>query len=34
MEKLNEETRKVMEIRFGKDSIIGLATVNNGMPEV
>ena len=33
MEKLNEETRKVMEIRFGKDSIIGLATVNNGIVE-
>ena len=34
MEKLNAETKKVMDERFGKDSIIALATVEEGMPAV
>ena len=34
MEKLNAETNKVMDERFGKDSIIALATVEEGMPAV
>ena len=34
MEKLNEKTRQIMNERFGKDSIIALATVENGIPYV
>ena len=34
MEKLNAETKKIMDERFGKDSIIALATVEDGMPAV
>ena len=34
MEKLNSESRKIMEERFGKDSIIALATTENGLPSV
>ncbi|MBQ6995387.1 MAG: pyridoxamine 5'-phosphate oxidase family protein [Lachnospiraceae bacterium] len=34
MEKLNAETKKVMDERFGKDSIIALATVEEGTPAV
>lgn len=34
MEKLSLETKKIMIERFAKDSIIALATVENGMPSV
>ena len=34
MEKLNEESRKLMEERFGQDTIIALATIENEMPSV
>ncbi len=34
MEKLNAEMKKIMDERFGKDSIIALATVEDGMPAV
>lgn len=34
MEKLNEEVEKIMMERFGKDSLIALATVRNGVPSV
>lgn len=34
MEKLNETIGKQMEERFGKDSLIALATVEEGMPHV
>lgn len=34
MEKLNPESQKIMVERFGKDNIIGLATVENGIPYV
>ena len=34
MEKLNEETKMLMEERFGKDSIIALATMEHEMPHV
>ncbi|MDE5991459.1 MAG: pyridoxamine 5'-phosphate oxidase family protein [Oscillospiraceae bacterium] len=34
MEKLNEKTKQIMNERFGKDSIIALATVENGVPYV
>lgn len=34
MEKLNEKTKQIMNERFGKDSIIALATVENGIPYV
>ncbi len=34
MEKLNEETKRLMEERFGKDSIIALATMEHEMPHV
>lgn len=34
MEKLNAESKKIMDERFGKDSIIALATVEDGMPSV
>lgn len=31
---LSEEVEKIMKERFGKDSIIALATIENGMPYV
>lgn len=34
MEKLNQETKKIMEERFGKDNIIALATLDGDMPSV
>lgn len=34
MEKLNAESKRIMEERFGKDSVIALATVENGVPWV
>lgn len=34
MEKLNENVEKIMMERFGKDSLIALATVENGVPYV
>lgn len=34
MEKLNAESKRIMEERFGKDSIIALATVADGIPAV
>ena len=34
MEKLNEKTKHIMNERFGKDSVIALATVENGVPYV
>lgn len=34
MEKLNEEVEKIMMERFGKDSLIALATVGKGVPSV
>lgn len=34
MEKLNAESKSIMEERFGKDSVIALATVENGVPWV
>ena len=34
MKKLNPEAEKIMIERFGKDSIIALATVENGVPYV
>lgn len=34
MEKLNEKTKQIMNERFGKDSIIALATVENCIPYV
>ncbi len=34
MEKLNAESKRIMEERFGKDSIIALATVADGIPSV
>lgn len=34
MEKLNEKTKQIMNERFGKDSVIALATVENGVPYV
>lgn len=34
MDKLSAETKKIMTDRFGKDSVIALATVDNGMPYV
>lgn len=34
MEKLNQETGQIMAERFGKDMIIALATVENGVPYV
>lgn len=34
MEKLNQETADIMTERFGKDSVIALATVENGVPFV
>ncbi|MDE6762773.1 MAG: pyridoxamine 5'-phosphate oxidase family protein [Oscillospiraceae bacterium] len=34
MEKLNAKIKQIMNERFGKDSVIALATVENGMPYV
>jgi len=34
MEKLTPETKKLMDERFGHDSIIALATVDDGLPHV
>lgn len=34
MEKLNQTTEKLMTERFGKDSLIALATEENGVPHV
>lgn len=34
MKKLSEDVEKIMAERFGKDSVIALATVDNGMPFV
>lgn len=32
--KLNEELKEIMKERFGKDSVIALATINQGIPYV
>ena len=34
MDKLNAESKKLMDERFGHDSIIALATVENDLPQV
>lgn len=34
MEKLNQETERIMAERFGKDSLIALATEEDGIPYV
>ena len=34
MKKLNRETEKIMTERFGKDTVIALATMDNGTPSV
>lgn len=34
MEKLNEETKKLMDERFGHDNVIALATQDGDMPSV
>ncbi len=34
MTKLNEQAEKILKERFGKDTVIALATVENGMPYV
>ena len=34
MKKINPEAEKIMIERFGKDTIIALATVENGVPYV
>ena len=34
MEKLNPETEKIMTERFGKDTVIALATIQDGIPYV
>lgn len=34
MEKLNEESRWIMKERFGRDQVIALATVEDGVPHV
>ena len=34
MKKLNEEVEKIMIERFGKDTVIALATIKNGVPYV
>lgn len=34
MEKLSLEAKNIMEERFGKDSVIALATVEDGIPSV
>lgn len=33
-EKLAGETKNIMDARFGRDNVIALATVDNGMPAV
>ena len=34
MLKLNDPARKIMKERFGKDSLLALATISDGMPQV
>ena len=34
MEKLTDETKALMEERFGHDTILALATVEDGVPHV
>ena len=34
MKKLSEEVEKIMAERFGKDTVIALATVDNEVPYV
>ena len=34
MKKLSEEAEKIMTERFGKDTVLALATVEHGMPYV
>lgn len=34
MQKLNSETKEIMAQRFGKDTILALATLENGVPYV
>lgn len=34
MDKLNQITENIMTERFGKDSVIALATIENGIPHV
>ena len=34
MEKLTQETERIMTERFGKDTVIALATTENGIPHV
>ena len=34
MEKLNSESEKILKERFGRDTIIALATTENGIPHV
>ena len=34
MEKLGDEAERIMQERFGKDTVIALATVENGVPFV
>lgn len=34
MEKINEKIKQIMNERFGKDSVVALATVENGVPYV
>jgi len=34
MQKLNEESRRIMDERFGKDNVIALATTDGDMPGV
>ena len=33
MEKLNEETKRLMDERFGHDNVIALATQDGDMPD-
>ena len=34
MEKLTQETERIMTERFGKDTVIALATTEDGIPHV
>jgi len=34
MEKLSNESRKIMNERFGKDTVIAVATISDGAPDV
>ena len=34
MEKLNQTTAEIMNERFGRDTVLALATVENGLPQV